>query len=101
MPKARYEQRDRAVCDAPCPACGYKDLHTMTYACGIVILECPKCEAKGSGCTIGGAYSNMKTTAKSKEDRDTRTKAAMESIAHSLELITEYLGAKHAQSETD
>ena len=81
------EMKNRSVCDAPCPVCGHRDLHCLTYACGIVSLECPKCEAKGTGCSIGGAYSNMKTLNRKYDDKDTRAKAALESIAASLEII--------------
>ena len=83
--------KERAICDAPCPCCGYEDLHCMSYACGIVVLNCPKCNAQGSGCSIGGAYSNMKTIGRYEKDRDTRTKAALEAIASNLEKIANTL----------
>ena len=90
---ATKTSKDRAICDAPCPVCGHKDVHCLTYACGIVALECPKCEAKGTGCSIGGAYSNMKTLNRVYEDKDTRTKTALEAIAKNLEIIANALQA--------
>ena len=88
---SKTSSKERAVCDAPCPICEHEDIHCMTYACGIVVLKCPKCGSKGTGCSIGGAYSNMKTLNRVYEDKDTRTKNALESIAVSLNAILEIM----------
>ena len=98
----------RAVCDAPCPVCGYKDLHCKEYGCGIIVLDCPKCDSQGTGCSIGGAYGNMKTVDKAKkssqrlnEDPDTRTKIALETIAHALTVFTQYMCGKQEATHAD
>ncbi len=53
--KSKKSKKDISECDAPCPICGHDDLFCMKYDCGIVVLVCPHCEAKGTGCSIGGA----------------------------------------------
>ena len=85
------------ACDAPCPICGHSDLHCLTYECGIVSLECPECKSIGTGVSIGGAYGNMKTHNKIFEDKDTRTKAALESISESLKTIVNLLSQSNIQ----